>query len=221
LRQFPLFRSFQLSMGELIALAERLADRSRARGPEKAASAFFFDLACPFSYLASERVERLLGEVQWIPAAGRPVERSDLSCFRSRAERRAAELRLPLVWPEPFPVSVPGALRAAARAAQLGAGSRFALAAARLAFCGGFDLEDPEVLAEAAAAAGLTLDQCLSAAGDQALDRSLEATARGLRAQGVKRLPAVRVGGRLFDGEHRLVEAAALASELLLAQGQG
>jgi 2-hydroxychromene-2-carboxylate isomerase len=82
-------------------------------------------------------------------------------------------------------------------------------------------LEDPEVLAEAAAAAGLTLDQCLAAAGDQALDRSLEATARGLRAQGVRRLPAVRVGGRLFDGERRLVEAAALASELLTAHVQG
>ena len=208
-------------MGELIVLAERLADRSRARGPEKATTAFFFDLACPFSYLAAERVERLLGEVQWIPAADRPAEQSELSSFRSRAERRAAELRLPLVWPERFPVRVPGALRAAARAGQLGAGSRFALAAARLAFCGGFDLEDPEVLAEAAAAAGLTLDQCLAAAGDQALDRSLKATAQGLRAQGVGRLPAVRVGGRVFDGERRLVEAAALASELLPAQGQG
>jgi 2-hydroxychromene-2-carboxylate isomerase len=208
-------------MGELIVLAERLADRSRPRGADKAAPAFFFDLACPFSYLAAERVERLLGGVEWIPAAGRPVARCDLSSFRSRAESRAAELRLPLVWPDPFPVSVPGALRAAARAGELGAGPRFALAAARLAFCGGFDLEDPEVLAEAAAAAGLTLDQCLAAAGDQALDRSLEATARGLRAQGVRRLPAVRVGGRLFDGERRLVEAAALASELLTAQVRG
>ena len=208
-------------MGELIVLAERLADRSRVRGTEKAEPAFFFDLACPFSYLAAERVERLLGEVQWIPAACGPVAQHELPSFRSRAERRAAELRLPLVWPEPFPVSVPGALRAASRAAELGAGSRFALAAARLAFCGGFDLEDPEVLAEAAAAAGLTLDQCLAAAGDQALDRSLKATARGLRAQGVRMPPAVRVGGRLFDGERRLVEAAALASELLTAQGQG
>lgn len=207
-------------MGELIVLDERLADRSRARGQDKAAPAFFFDLACPFSYLAAERVERLLGEVEWIPAAGERVAQCELSRFRSRAESRAAELRLPLVWPEPFPVRVPGALRAASRAGQLGGGSRFALAAARLAFCGGFDLEDPEVLAEAAAAAGLTLDQCLAAVGNQALDRSLEATARGLKAQGVRRLPAVRVGGRLFDGERRLAEAAALASELLTAGGQ-
>ncbi len=200
-------------MGELILLAERLADRSRARvdGPH----AFFFDLACPFSYFAAERVERLLGEVDWIPAAGQPIGGRELSGFRIQAERRAAELRLPLVWPERFPASTPIALRAGARAAQLGAGAGFALAAARLAFCGGFDLEDPEVLAEAAAAAGLTLEECLAAAGNQALDASLDATARGLRAQGAPALPAVRIGRRLFAGERRLAEAAALASEFV------
>jgi 2-hydroxychromene-2-carboxylate isomerase len=209
-------------MGELIVLAERLADRSRPRA-RRATPVFFFDLACPFSYLASERVERLLGEVEWVPVAGPPALASARAAphARARAECRAAELRLPLVWPERFPAPVPGALRAAARAAQLGGGARFALAAARLAFCGGFDLEDPEVLAEAAAAAGLTLEQCLSAAGDQELDRSLDATARGLLVRGVSKLPAVRVGGHLFDGEPRLPEAAALASQLLTAQGQG
>jgi len=200
-------------MGELILLTERLADRSRGRpdGPP----AFFFDLACPFSYFAAERVERLLGEADWIPAAGRPIGSRELAGFRIQTERRAVELRLPLVWPERFPAPTPVALRAAARAAQLGAGSGFALAAARLAFCGGFDLEDPEVLAEAAAAAGLTLEDCLAAAGDQALDASLHATARALTARGIGRLPAVRIHGRLFDGEQRLSEAAALASEFL------
>ena len=53
-------------MGQLIVLAERLADRSRP-GPGHP-SAFFFDLNCPFSYLAAERVERILGDVEWIPA---------------------------------------------------------------------------------------------------------------------------------------------------------
>jgi 2-hydroxychromene-2-carboxylate isomerase len=206
-------------MGELILLAERLADRSRRRldGPP----AFFFDLACPFSYFAAERVERLLGEVEWVPAAGAKVSGRELSGFRIQAERRAAELRLPLVWPERFPAPTPVALRAAARAAQLGAGVGFALAAARLAFCGGFDLEDPEVLAEAAAAAGLTLEECFAAAGNQALDASLVATARGLQAQGLGRLPAVRIHGRLFEGERRLAEAAALASEFLTGPRAG
>jgi 2-hydroxychromene-2-carboxylate isomerase len=192
-------------MGELIVLAERRADRSRPRRASR--PAFFFDLACPFSYLAVERVERLLGEVEWVPVARIGQPDVDVEELCARAELRATELRLPLVWPDRFPAGTPSALRAAARATHDGSGSRFALAAARLAFCGGFDLEDPEVLAEAAAAAGVTLEDCLAAAGDREIDAELEATARGLLLQGVTELPAVRLGARFFDGEHRLSEA--------------
>lgn len=196
-------------MGELIELAERRADRSRRSGG--AETAFFYDLACPFSYIAAERVERLLGEVEWIPVTSlTATSRREVAELRARAERRATELHLPLVWPDRFPAEVPGALRAAVRAGEVGAGARFGLAAARLAFCGGFDLEDPEVLAEAAAAAGVALDDCLVAAGDRSLDRTIGATARGLAARGVTELPAVR-SGRLFqEGERGLTETAAL-----------
>src|SRR5947209_10234459 len=196
-------------MGELIALAERRADRSRqCVGAE---TAFYYDLACPFSYLAAERVERLLGEVRWIPVSRLATTSGrQIAEFRARAELRAAELRLPLVWPDRFPEGVPGALRAAVRAVDVGAGARFGLAAARLAFSGGFDLEDPEVLAEAAAAAGLTLDDCLAAAGDRSLDATIDATARGLLARGVTGLPAMRSGRHLHHGERGLTETAAL-----------
>ncbi len=215
-------------MGELIALEERR--QLRLRRTSGSWPAFYFDLGCPFSYLAAERVERTLGAVDWVPVArealngglgGAVKAQSEPSALklggsdgleelRSRAERRAAELRLPLVWPDRFPAPVPGALRAAQCAAQSGAGARFALAAARLAFCGGFDLEDPEVLAEAAAAAGMTLEDCLGAVGSAALDASLRATARELAMLGLRELPAVRVGSRLFAGEQRLPEIAAL-----------
>jgi 2-hydroxychromene-2-carboxylate isomerase len=196
-------------MGELIYLSERRADRSRPRAGSN--GAFFFDLSCPFSYLAAERVERLFGEVDWVPASapGTRSPGSDSGTARLRAERRAAELRLPLVWPDSYPSAAPSAMRAAAYAAQLGAGSRFALAAMRLAFCGGFDLDDPEIIAEAAAAAGIRLEGCFAAVSDAALDAELRATARGLRVRGLTELPAVRIGKRWFDGERRLVEAAA------------
>ncbi len=192
-------------MGDVIVLSEWLADRARPRA--QAGAAFFFDLACPFSYLAAERVERLLQDVEWVPVAG--LGASDDLPSRVDAERRAAELRLPLVWPDPYPPRARAASRAAVRAGQLGAGAQFSLAAARLAFCGGFDLEDPEVLAEAAAAAGIPLEECLTAARDGSIDATLDATTRGLVARGVERLPAVRVGRGLFTGEERLVEAAA------------
>jgi 2-hydroxychromene-2-carboxylate isomerase len=196
-------------MGELIALAERRADRSRRSAA--AETAFFYDLACPFSYLAAERVERSLGEVDWIPVTSLHAMGSrEVAELRARAEQRTQELRLPLVWPDRFPAPVPSALRVAVRAGEVGAGARFGLAAARLAFCGGFDLEDPEVLAEAAAAAGLTLDDCLAAARDRSLDETIEATTRGLAARGVRELPAVRSGRQFHEGERGLSETAAM-----------
>ena len=197
-------------MGELIVLSERLAARSRPAAGGRAA--FFFDVGCPFSYLAAERVERILGDVTWIPTDSTELgglKWAQSSQIRREAERRAVELRLPLVWPDSFPASAPSALRAAAYAAEIGVGAQFALAASRLAFCGGFDLGEPEILAEAAAAAGIPLDEILAAAGDPRRDGPLHATARGLVARGVRELPAFRVERRLLGGERALAGAAA------------
>jgi 2-hydroxychromene-2-carboxylate isomerase len=187
---------------------------------------FFFDLGCPLSYLAAERIERTFGEVRWVPVGSamlRPVrgERgeacdrgaAEIAAVRARAEARARALRLPLVWPDRFPAEAPCALRAAAHACELGAGARFALAASRLAFCGGFDLDDPETLAEAAAAAGVPLDDCLAAAGDTGRDAQLRAVADGLRSRGVTELPAVCAGRRWFAGESGFIAACAVVRE--------
>jgi 2-hydroxychromene-2-carboxylate isomerase len=199
-------------MGDLIVLKERLADRSRPG--RSTLPAFFFDLADPLSYLAAERVERMLGVVEWVPASGAApregVAPARACCDIIDAERRAAELRLPLVWPDRFPAPAPRALEAAVHAARIGAGPRFALAALRLAFCGGFDLEDPEILAEAAAAAGIMPDDCFASIGEPSIDETLTATANGLRTRGVSQMPAIRIGHTWFAGEHRLAEAAAL-----------
>jgi 2-hydroxychromene-2-carboxylate isomerase len=175
--------------------------------------AFFFDLACPFSYIAAERVERLLGDVDWVPTPSDVVRDGggwagrDAMLVQATALARAA--RLPLVWPERFPAAVPRALRATAYAAELGAGARFALAASRMAFCGGFDLDEPSVLVEVAAAAGVSLAECLTAAEEDWRDEDLTASAQMLRSLGVGRLPVVSVGERWFDGLHALSEAAA------------
>jgi 2-hydroxychromene-2-carboxylate isomerase len=198
-------------MGELVDLAEHRADRSRVTRTTR--PAFFFDLACPFSYLAADRVERALGDVEWVPTAGLLLrqggEWSQPAAIRTHAETCAVALRLPLVWPHPFPSDTPAALRAAVHAAEIGAGARFVLAASRLAFCGGFDLEDPEILAEAAAAAGIGLRDCLAGAGDETRDIELDATARGLLSRGIQRLPAVRIGSRWFAGDGVLAGSAA------------
>ena len=207
-------------MGEVIRLAERRQAR-RARSRQRLSpvrAEFLFDLACPFTYLAAERVERAFDNVTWTAASSTALRRGSLAAddaalagVSAAAEERAAALRLPLVWPENWPSEVPAAMRAAAFAAESGRGGAFVLAAGRLAFCGGFDLDDPEILAEAAAAAGVGLDGCLHAAGDRARDGAMETAARRLLAVGADRLPALRVGRALFWGEGQVADAAAAA----------
>ena len=204
-------------MGELIDLGQRRdAAQRRTRPREPLRAQLFFDLACPFTYLAAERVERAFAHVTWTAASSETLQRRCLAddaesaeLVTLAAERRAATLRLPLVWPDGFPKEVPAAMRAAAFAAEQERGGAFVLAAGRLAFCGGFDLDDPEILAEAAAAAGIRLDHCLRAAGDARRDGAAEAQGRRLLAAGADRLPALRVGRSLFWGEQRVGAATA------------
>jgi 2-hydroxychromene-2-carboxylate isomerase len=208
-------------MGEVIRLDERRRLRQTRRAAAIAPTAeFLFDLACPFTYLAAERVERAFTRVRWTPACGAALTRRSVTgdpraedALREAAEQRAAQLRMPLVWPERFPQDVPAAMRVATLATERGRGARFTLAASRLAYCGGFDLEDPEIIAEAAAAAGLSLDECLAAARDESRDGACEAAGRRLLAAGADRLPALRVGRALFWGEERVAEAAAAARQ--------
>ncbi len=193
-----------------------VVDLSSRRRDHPAPAAFgrvtcFVDLSCPFSYLAAERVGRAFGSVTWRLASNQCVDRRDPASdpahagqVRDAAERRADQLRLPLEWPDRFPGETPAAMRVASLAIEQGLGAQFILAAGRLAFCGGFDLEDPEILAEAAAAAQIDLDDCLRAARDASRDAAMDTTSRRLLAHGAERLPALQVGHALLWGERRI-----------------
>lgn len=181
-----------------------LDSRRRPRSGRRAQA--FVDLACPFCYLAAERIERAFSSLTWTPAATSALTRSqrDVAAVVAAAEARAEVLRMPLQWPERFPLETPAAMRAASLAVERGRGSEFILAAGRLAFAGGFDLEDPEILAEAAAAAQLDLDECLQAARDERRDQAIDAAGRRLLAAGAEELPALSVQRRLVTGERRI-----------------
>jgi 2-hydroxychromene-2-carboxylate isomerase len=204
-------------MGELVSLAERRSRRDSAcseqggSGPAIAGPvSFYFDLASPYTYLAAERVDRSFRGVRWVPVTD--VDAAELDAGAERAvELRAGALRMPLVWPDRTPAPARAAMRVAHLAAEVGRAAPFVLAATRLAFCGGFDVDDPSILAEAAAAAGLPLNACLAAAGDRDLDDALRAARARLAARGLDRLPALQIGSTLFAGEHRLAEAVACA----------
>ena len=200
-------------MGELISLAARRAARAGSGTPSvRPRVSFYFDLLSPWTYLAAERVERQFAGVRWRPVVPDVLapEETDEGARRA-VELRAAELRMPLVWPETWPSAGRRAMRVASLAAQRGRAAPFVLAASRLAFCGGYDLDDPEALAEAAAAAGLGLEECLKAAGDLRRDGPLERAGLRLLAQGAEELPVFVIGHVVFCGERRLSEAAAMA----------
>jgi 2-hydroxychromene-2-carboxylate isomerase len=203
-------------MGDVISLIERRRHAAAVTGRRlhrrTARVTFSFDLALPQTYLAAERVDRRLEGVRWQPAYA--VALPDPDAVMAAADERALALGVPLIWPDPFPANVRPAMRAAALACELGRGAAFVLAASRLAFCGGFDLSDPEVLAEAAAAASVPLDHCLAAAGNVARDGAIADAGLRLFALGADELPVLRVDRTLFSGERRLPEAMAAISSV-------
>ena len=176
--QFELTKA-EGAMGELIDLAQRReAAQRKTRRREPVRAQLFFDLACPFSYLATERVERAFSHVTWtrdvVGDAAAPLPRPTTPRGRARARRRRAARRRAAA-AAGVARALPAARcrpRCAPRPTRpsRGAGATFVLAAGRLAFCGGFDLDDPEILAEAAAAAGIPLEDCFHAAGDSRRD---------------------------------------------------
>jgi len=178
---------------------------------------FYFALDCPLSYLVAERVERALGEVVWVPVLG-PLSELDgpASCAdRSRraadvmrqAERESRILRMPLVRPRRFPLDSRRAARAATLAAERGACQSFALAIARLAFCGGFDISKESAIREAAEVAGLDPEEAAAAASDSVFDHGLDRTSLTLRANGVDSPPAISIGDQLFEGPEAIQAA--------------
>lgn len=200
-------------MGTVTSLDEHrrarrdLAAAARQMPPR---ATLYFDLGSPYTYLAAERADRLFARLEWLPASADVLHDAQMGEEGAHAvSERARLLGLPFVWPEEPPQSVRGAMRVASLAAERGCGAAFVLAASRLAFCGGFDVDDPEILAEAAAAAGIGLRETLAAAGDAGRDGPIEEAGRLLLAAGASRLPALRIGRLLFCGEDRLLEAAA------------
>ncbi|MGH2891763.1 MAG: hypothetical protein ACRDPM_00650, partial [Solirubrobacteraceae bacterium] len=93
-------------MGQVIYLNEHRSERSRS--PVVTPPLFFFDVSCPLSYLTAERIERKLGEVEWVAVDGAslraglaiqgvpadaPHADADVHGLRSRADSCARALR--------------------------------------------------------------------------------------------------------------------------------
>ncbi len=128
------------------------------------------------------------------------------------AQLEAQTLRLPLVEPDGFPFDPLPVTRAAVHAASAGAGRPFGLAALRMAFCGGYDLSDLDLIAEVADAVGLDAAETLAAAADSRHELSIKAVAVGLRRRHIASPPGIRIGQNWFHGFDALAGTSAFAA---------
>lgn len=129
--------------------------------------------------------------------------------MRADIERRAAARGLqPVRWPSPYPADTGWAMLVATWAAQIGRAVAFSLAAFRQAFAGGRDLSEPDNVLIAAAACELHPVAVAKGAGMATTARRLEAAVDAAVAAGVREVPAVRVGDRVFHGDDELAAAA-------------
>ncbi len=192
-----------------------------------ARATFYFDLGSPYSYLAAERVSALFTEAgleqpEWVPVLlGGLFQRFDRGSWSqtpargegiAEVERRAAAYGLPpLVWPDPWPANYLMAMRAATFAKQTGRTVAFALAAFRQAFAAGRDLSDPDNVTIAAAACEMHPRALLKAVQTEIIKNGLKEATAGAGDRGVKGVPALVVGERVFWGDDRLEEAVEAA----------
>lgn len=190
---------------------------------------FYYDLGSPYSYLAAERVsglfaERGIEQPEWQPILlGGLFKRFGRSSWglgpnrdkgMRECERRAAARGLPPIrWPDPWPGDMLYAMRAATFAKQIERIVSFSLAAFRQAFAGGRDLGDPDSVMIAGAAAEMH-PRALRAAveRDSIKARLREATDRA-GDLGVRGVPSIVVGDRVFWGDDQLADALGAASE--------
>ena len=188
---------------------------------------FYFDLGSPYAYLAAERINGLFAEhgleaPEWQPIllgglfkrfgrgswADTPQRRPGIA----EVERRASAYGIPPIrWPNPFPGNTLAAMRAATYAKQTGRTVAFALAAFRQAFAAGRDLSDIENVLIAAAACELHPNAVSKAIESTGVKDALRAATEEAADSGVRGVPSLVVGGRIFWGDDRLEDAIATA----------
>jgi 2-hydroxychromene-2-carboxylate isomerase len=181
----------------------------------------YFDLGSPYAYLAMERAESVLGRpVVLVPLLvgaifgwrghGSWALTRERKAGMAEIERRAREYGLPAMdWPPSWPADALSAMRCATWAGRQRRLPEFAHVVGRRQWTRGADIADLQVLAQCAREAGLDAAAMLEAIQEGELKEQLRATTERAFEDGVRGVPTVRVGARLFFGDDRLEEAAA------------
>lgn len=190
------------------------ATRAGANGQAHAQAhpCFYFSFDGPESYLAAERVLRVIdGPCEWVPIRAphsswvfRCAEEQQIA--QQQVEQTAAARGLqPLRWPPEF--NQEQVLLAATFAKSIGRTVSFALAALRQAYAGGADLGDENTILIAASACEMHPRAVLQALERPATARALDDASAEAAERGVLSTPTVwQPDGTLLRGDDQLGE---------------
>jgi 2-hydroxychromene-2-carboxylate isomerase len=172
-----------------------------------------FDYASPWSYLASEILERKLGgaRVRWVPtylrglpsfASGIPYAGEKLAYLTRDLARCAAFEGIAVEAPAVFPINGLYALRGAIVAERRGAFAAYHRAIFRGAWRERRDISDPAVVVAIAEEAGV--GDLGGALAEPSVKEELRRATEDARARGVFGVPTFVVGDELFWGHDRM-----------------
>ena len=182
----------------------------------------YVDPQSPYSWLAHARAPQVLGVApQLRPIVLGPIfarrgwgswgRTEEREAGQREVERRAAAYGLGTVrWPSGWPFDSLRPSRAVTWAHLHGRGDVFFAALGAATFTRGADPTDPEVLAAAAAQAGLDSDAVELGIADPAVKAALREATDAAWEAGVRGAPTVVVGAALFFGDDHLDEAASV-----------
>ncbi len=180
---------------------------------------FYFDYACPWAYLGSVRAESYFQDLG-VEIDFRPVRLADLtevkgpkslppgerrrswyvSDLQAWAEMVGAEFELE---PDARRPDTRLLLQAALVARDRGAFREFHYPAYRARWAEGRAVDEPAIVRELLAGAGLDADAALAEASSPALAKRLDADTRDAIDRGVFGVPTLFVGSRMFFGNDR------------------
>ena len=184
---------------------------------------FFFDLASPYSYLASTQLrgisERTGARARLYPitlggvrkAIGRDVPPpQQLAYMAQDTARWAQKYGVPVQMPKSLFISTIVPLRATVAAAREGNGERAMEALFRAYWGDGEDISDAPIVERTLTAAGLDGKRLVARAAEQDVKDELRKNTDLALARGVFGVPTIFVGERSFWGNDRLefVESA-------------
>jgi 2-hydroxychromene-2-carboxylate isomerase len=184
---------------------------------------FFYDLASPYSYLASTRIPgieaRTGARARLVPITLGGLRKStghqmppaqQLKYMAEDTARWAQKYGVPMQIPKAFPVSTITALRTCIAAEREGKAEQAMRALFHAYWADGGDLSDPQVIESALANAGLDGKRLVEQAQNQETKDELRKNTDLALSRGVFGVPMIFVGERSFWGNDRLefVEAA-------------